>query len=447
MSTDNPVVAIVGRANVGKSSLFNRLIGQRRSIIDDNPGTTRDAISGIVSWGKHNFWLVDTAGLKRSAGELEDNIQEQIAQVATSADVVILAVDASTMITNEDREAAKLALKTGKPVILAMNKIDAAGKGQIDNFERLGVKVMVGTSAIHGRGTGDLLDEVVKHLKAAPKPEESNTLRLAFLGRPNVGKSSLLNSLAGKQQALVSDIAGTTRDVNIITTKYHGRPVEFSDTAGLRRRGKIDKGVEKFSSLRTLNAIANSDICLLIIDATEPSAAQDQHIAGMVEEAGKGLIIIVNKWDVIEKEDNTQAKFLRKLQVDFQFVPWAPVLFTSAVTGSNVTKLFELATEIDARRQTEISTGELNRKIEELVAKHPPAGLKNRHPKLNYATQTGTNPPTFTLFGAHVEFLHFSYKRYLENGLRAAYDFTGTPIILEFRDKRTGTEKHDRRNK
>jgi GTP-binding protein len=288
MALNNPVVAIVGRANVGKSSLFNRLVGMRRSITHETAGTTRDAISGIVSWGAHHFWLVDTAGLKPSENELETHIQEQITEVATSADVIILTVDAGVMITNEDRQAAKLALKTGKPVILALNKIDTAAKGPADTFERLGIKTMVGTSAIHGQGTGDLLDEVIKYLKPMESPEEDNTLRLAILGRPNVGKSSLLNSLAGKQQALVSDIAGTTRDVNVISTKFHGRPVEFSDTAGLRRRGKIEGGIEKFSSLRTISAIAASDVCLLIIDATEPSAAQDQHIAGMVEEAGKG---------------------------------------------------------------------------------------------------------------------------------------------------------------
>ncbi len=436
MAVTNPIVAIIGRANVGKSSLFNRLVGGRRAITDDAPGTTRDAIYGLVDWGKHHFWLVDTAGLKPSQNELEENIQEQIATVADSADVIVLAIDATTMITSEDRKAAKMALKTGKPVILAISKIDAAKKREMDAFERLGVKIMVEVSAIHGQGTGDLLDEVIKFFKPVARPDESNTLRLAILGRPNVGKSSLLNALAGKQQALVSDVAGTTRDVNNITVKYHGRDIEFSDTAGLRRRGKIESGVEKFSSLRTLSAIDASDVSLLLIDASEPSVAQDQHIAGMVDDAGKGLIIIVNKWDVVEKDDRTQAQFLKRLQVDFAFVPWAPVVFTSATTGLNVTKLFDLATEIDARRQTKIATGPLNKTIEALVSKHVPAGLKNRQPKINYATQTGTEPPTFTFFGSHVEFIHFSYKRYLSNSLREAYDFTGTPIRLEFRDKR-----------
>ncbi len=437
-----PIVAVVGRANVGKSTLFNRLVGSRQAITDDAPGTTRDAVYGLVDWGKYHFWLVDTAGIKPTENELEKNIRDQITEVAATADVIILVVDAAIMITNQDSEAATLALKTGKPVILALGKFDtAASSGPADNFAKLGIKTMVEVSAIHGRGTGDLLDEVTSKIKSSKAPDQSEALRLAILGRPNVGKSSLLNSLAGKQQALVSDIAGTTRDVNTINLRYHDRPLQIADTAGLRRRGKIEGGVEKFSTLRTLNAIAGSDVCILVIDATEPSVAQDHHIAGMVDEAGKGLILIVNKWDVIEKDDKTQARFLRKLQVDFAFVPWAPVLFTSAVTGLNVTKLFELATAIDERRQTKVPTAALNKTIEALVGKQPPAGLKNRRPKINYAAQTGIEPPTFALFGSNPEFIHFSYRRYLENGLRAAYDFIGTPIRLEYRDKHKEKDK------
>ncbi len=439
MADATPIVAIIGRANVGKSSLFNRLIGARQAIIDDAPGTTRDANYGLVEWGKHQFWLVDTAGFKKAENELEISIREQIDQVAHTADVIIVAVDAGVMITTEDREAARMALKTTKPVVLALSKVDTTNTtGLADKFERLGIKPIVSVSAIHGRGTGDLLDAVTAHLKPTIDRQLSNTdsVKLALLGRPNVGKSSLLNSLAGKQQALVSDIAGTTRDVNNINVVYHGSKVQISDTAGLRRRGKVEPGVEKFSSLRTLSAIAESDICLLLIDATEASVAQDQHIAGLVEESGKGLILIVNKWDAVEKDERTQARLLRKLQADFAFVPWAPVVFTSAVTGLHVTNIFKLALEIRERRRTKIATGPLNKTMEAMIGKHPPAGLKNRQPKLNYATQTGTEPPVFTLFGSHVEFLHFSYRRYLENGLREKYDFTGTPIRLEYKDKR-----------
>ncbi len=439
MSTTIPIVAIIGRANVGKSSLFNRLIGNRQAIIDDAPGTTRDANYSLATWGKHNFWVVDTAGFKKAANELESSIREQIDQVAHTADVIIVTIDAGVMITTEDRDAARLALKTGKPVILAMSKVDTTNtSGLADNFERLGIKPMIGVSAIHGRGTGDLLDAVTANLKPAQSEgTDPNLVKLALLGRPNVGKSSLLNSLAGKQQAIVSDIPGTTRDVNTIDVVYHGTKLQITDTAGLRRRGKVERGVEKFSSLRTLSAIAASDICLLLIDATEPSVAQDQHIAGLVEESGKGLILIINKWDAVEeKDERTQARILRRLQTDFAFVPWAPVVFTSATTGLHVTNVFKLALEIRDRRRTKIATGPLNKVMEGLILKHPPAGLKNRQPKLNYATQTGTEPPVFTLFGSHVEFLHFGYRRYLENGLRDKFDFIGTPIRLEYRDKR-----------
>jgi GTP-binding protein len=438
---NNPIVAIIGRANVGKSTMLNRLAGSRTAIVDDRPGTTRDAVYALIHWGKHHFWLADTAGFKSAENELEQNIREQITQVADIAQVIILVVDAGIIITTEDREAARLALKTGKPVILAVNKIDTAAKGVADDFARLGVKAIVPVSAIQGQGSGDLLDQVIGHLKPVDAPPRDNILRLALLGRPNVGKSSILNSLAGKQQAIVSEIAGTTRDVNTISLKYKGREIEVSDTAGLRRRGKIERGVEKFSSLRTLGAVAESDICILVIDANELAVAQDQHIAGMVEESGKGLILVVNKWDTVEKEDKTQARYLRRLQADYAFIPWAPVIFTSATQGLNVTKLFELATQIDERRQTKIATGPLNKLFEKLLLKHPPAGLKNRHPRINYTTQTGTNPPTFVLFGSNVGFLHFSYKRYLENSLREAYDFTGTPIILEYRDKHKDKEE------
>lgn len=436
MAVDNtPIVAIVGRANVGKSSLFNRLTGRRQAIVDDRPGTTRDSVHGLVEWGAYNFWLVDTAGLKSAEDQFETSIQEQISEAATSADVIVVVIEAATMINNEDRQAAKLALKTGKPVILAINKIDTAKGGLADKFERLGIQPMISVSSNHGQGSGDLLDQIVGHLPKAKAPTGSD-LTIALLGRPNVGKSSLLNSLAGKQQAIVSERAGTTRDIGQIELKYHDQTLHILDTAGLRRVGRIEPGVEKFSTLRTMGAIAAADVCVVIIDATEPSVAGDQHIAGLVDEAGKGLILVVNKWDALDKDDKTQARLAAKIQKDFQFAWWAPLIFTSAITGQNVTKLFELANDIHQRRQTKLPTPKLNTLLKSLTVKHPPAGLKNRQPKLNYVTQTGSEPPTFTFFCSQAAFLHFSYKRYLENGLREAFDFTGTPIKLEFKDKR-----------
>jgi GTP-binding protein len=376
-----PVVAIVGRPNVGKSSLFNRLSGRRQAITHDTAGTTRDANYAGVEWNGQHFFLVDTAGLEKADGELNLKVQEQIAEVTGTADALLVVVDAGVMITDQDRTAARLALKTGKPVILAINKIDAATGGVADEFARLGAKTMIETSAIHGRGAGDLLDAITAAIPAAEAPEVEAVITLALLGRPNVGKSSILNSLVGKQQAIVSSAAGTTRDVANASLKYHGQTIQILDTAGLRRRGKIEAGVEKY--------------------------------------------------------DKTQAWLTRQLMADFAFVPWAPLIFTSATQGLHVTQLFELTNQIAERRGQQISTPELNKTIQGLVSKQPPAGMKGRLPKINYATQTGTNPPAFTIFTSHPELIHFSYTRYLENGLRSAYDFTGTPITITYRNKRS----------
>lgn len=431
-----PLVAIVGRPNVGKSSLFNRLTGRRQAITHVTAGTTRDANYGTVEWSGFHFNLVDTAGLSKAVGEIEAQAQEQVRQVADLAQLIVVVVDAAAMVTQDDLGATRLALKSGKPVLLALNKVDTAQGLDLSEFRRLGVADIIETSAIHGRGTGDLLDAIVTHIDKMPVPQADQPLRLALLGRPNVGKSSLLNTLVGKQQAVVSAQAGTTRDTGYAQVKYHGQAIELLDTAGLRRRGKIEQGIEKYSALRTVASINEADVCVLLIDATEPSVAGDQHIAGMVTEAGKGLILVVNKWDAVDKDDQTQIEMTRKLQKDFQFAWWAPLVFVSAETGLNATKLFELATEIYARRKQELPTHALNTLLHTLTAKQPPAGLKNRQPKVNYVTQTGTNPPAFTFFATYAELIHFSYRRYLENGLRHEYDFTGTPIQIEFRAKK-----------
>jgi GTP-binding protein len=437
-----PLVAIVGRPNVGKSSLFNRLVGARLAITHDSAGTTRDANYAPLSWNGRHFTLVDTAGLSKAEDDIELQVQDQINEISAAAAVLVVVVDAATMITNEDQAAARLALKSGKPVVLALNKIDTAANADLEAWRRLGLENPVGVSAIHGRGTGDLLDAVAAHLHSSkPQADAQAPLRLAFIGRPNVGKSSLVNNLLGKQAAVVSSTPGTTRDTSHARIKYKGRDIELIDTAGLRRRGRIAAGVEKFSSLRTLGAINQADICVLVMDATEGAVSGDLSLAGQIAEAGRGLILAMNKWDAVEKDEKTQDHATAVLRHEFQFVWWAPLVYTSAEQGLHTNQLMELAIQVEEHRHTSIATGPLNRLLEKLVAAHPPAGHKSRQPKINYVTQTGTNPPVFTFFATHPDLIHFSYRRYLENHLREDQDFTGTPISLEFKAKHTDRRK------
>ena len=431
----SPMVAIIGRPNVGKSSLFNRLTGRRQAVVHQKPGTTRDANYGQVEWNGKTFTVVDTAGLSRAEGEIEMQAQEQVRAIADIASIIVVVVDAATMVTQEDLEATRLALKSGHPVILVLGRIDTANGADLTHFSSLGVKDVIGVSAIHGRGTGDLLDVITKNMPKVVAEDIDAPIKVALLGRPNVGKSSLLNALVGKQQVVVSDVPGTTRDVSRADLRYHGQTIQFLDTAVLRRRGKIEQGVEKYSALRTLAAIQEADVCLLLLDGTEPSVSGDHHVAGMIDEAGKGLIVVVNKWDSVEKDETTQQRLTKRLGRDLQFVWWAPLIFTSAETGLNVTKLFDLITEINERRKQNFSTPKLNKLSEKMIQKQPPAGAKGRLPKINYVTQTGTQPSTFTFFCTYPELIHFSYRRYLENGFRREFDFTGTPIKLIFRHK------------
>ena len=307
----------------------------------------------------------------------------------------------------------------------------------LEHWQSLGISETVPVSAIHGQGTGDLLDAITAKLDAHLPPQaDDSVITLALIGRPNVGKSSLLNRLLGKQQAIVSDVPGTTRDLGIAEVRYHNQTIKLIDTAGVRRRGRIEQGVEKYSALRTLAAINQADICALVMDATTGPVAGDQHLAGQILESGKGLMLIMNKWDAVpDKDTHTQDDMSALVTQSFQFAWWAPLVYTSATVGLHLNDLMEQTVQIAKRRQTTIETGPLNKLIEMMVAKQPPAGLRNRQPKINYATQTGANPPTFTLFGAHTNFLHFSYKRYLENGFRKSWDLSGTPITLNFRDK------------
>ncbi len=443
MSKKLPIVAIVGRANVGKSSLFNAILRRREAIVADEPGTTRDSILAKASHEGRDFWIVDTAGIKDPEDDFEFTIQEQISQAADSADVIWVVIEADVPITEEDRRVAKMALKTKKPVFLVVNKADKAKGKKADDYLRLGIKQVYLTSATQNRGIESVLDSVVEIIPQATHIQADDVLRIALLGRPNVGKSYLFNTLAKKQQAIVADRAGTTRDINRATVRFNNQEIELLDTAGIRRSGKIGQGVERFSVIRSLSAIEQADICLVLMDVNEPGTALDQKIAGMVKEAGKGMILVVSKWDSLEeKTPFSRDQMAKVIAQDFVFVPWAPLIFTSSVTGQNVAKIFELAQEIYERRKTIIKTRDLNRWLKEVTESHPPAGLKNRAPKLNYIVQEDDNPiPSFKVFGAHTKFLHWSYKRFMERTMREKWDYAGTPIQFWFIEKHV-THKH-----
>lgn len=443
MASKLPIVAIVGRANVGKSSLFNAILDRREAIVAKEAGTTRDSIMAKADYKGQNFWIVDTAGMKNPEDDFEFTIQEQIIQATDSADVIWVVVEADVPITDEDRRVATMALKSRKPVFLVINKVDKAKKADLSHFDRLGIKPIIWTSTTQGLGIEQLLETVIGVIPKATLIEDNSRLKIALLGRPNVGKSSLFNTLAKKQQAVVSDKAGTTRDINRATVRYKEREIELMDTAGIRRPGKIGVGIEHFSIIRTLAAIEQADIIFLLLDVNELGVQLDQKIAGMAKDAGKGLVLVVSKWDSPEgKTAFTRDDLAPKVIYDFQFAPWAPLIFTSSVTGQNVTKLFDLALDIDNERHKRIKTPELNRWLRSAVDLHPPAGLKNRSPKLNYMVQEDDNPtPAFKIFGSHTTFLHWSYKRYLEHSMRDKFGYNGTAIQLWFIEKHI-THKH-----
>ena len=432
-----PVVAIIGQTNAGKSSLFNRIIRKSQAIVAREAGTTRD---NVVAKVDNQYLLIDTAGLKDPSDEFEAHIQDQIDDAVSSADLILLALDGTKYPNHDDKLIAKKALKSGKPVILLLNKSDLGESLPVEEFYNLGVKNPIRVSATTGTNINELRTQIIAGLRAQglrPIADEAgeqddDVLRIALIGRPNVGKSSLFNTLAKKQQAVVADLSGTTRDVNRTELRYKGRTIELLDTAGLRRPGKREVGIEKFSAVRSLAAIQEADICCLLVDSTEPHSKLDQTLAGQIIEAGKGIIIVVTKTD-LDHDDSDEI--LNNLERDFNFIPYAPVVLTSSETGKKVTKIFELAEQIDRARHAELKTSDLNKVLMAAVAAHPPAGLKNTHPKLRYMVQTDTCPPWFVVYGSNLSLLHWSYKRYLEGCLRDAFPFEGTPICFSFRNR------------
>lgn len=426
-----PIVAIVGRPNVGKSTLFNRIAGERISIVEDTPGVTRDRIYADSDWQGFNFTMIDTGGLD-PVGEdfMLKRIYEQ-AQIAIDlADVILFVTDVKTGVTDADFQVANILRKANKPVVLAVNKVDDLKKYSMDVYEfyELGLGEPFGVSAGQAMGLGDLLDEVVSHFDKNADYEEEDVIKVAVVGKPNAGKSSLINKILGEDRVIVSDIAGTTRDA--IDTSYtkDGRKYVFIDTAGIRRRSKIKENIEKYSIIRAVAAVERCDVCIIMIDATEGVTDQDTKIAGIAHEAGKACIIAVNKWDAIEKDGKTINKFSKDIDLELKYMLYAPKIFISALTGQRVSKLFSLINEVYDSSAKRIQTGILNDVLTEALAINQPPAEKGRQLKIFYMTQVSIKPPTFVIFVNNPELLHFSYKRYIENQLRDAFGFKGTPI-------------------
>jgi GTP-binding protein len=441
-----PIVAIVGRPNVGKSTLFNRLIGERRAIVQNEPGTTRDRVYGTAEWVGVEFTVIDTGGLMdedeipADAGDAEALIARMTRAQANSAideaDVIVFMVDSKTGPTAGDIEIATLLRRADKPTILAANKAESAERrASAFEFYELGLGEPIAVSAYHGNGTGDLLDRIVEGMPDAEEEEETEGPRIAIVGRPNVGKSRLLNALLGQERAIVSDMPGTTRDSLDTVIMWEGQPVTLVDTAGIRRRGRVDHGIERFSVMRSMRAIERADIVLLVIDATEDFTAQDLHIAGYVEEQKKGMVVVVNKWDLVEKDSKTMDVYLARAKAQLDFMPYASVIFISAKFGQRVGQVLDGALKVLAERNRRVSTSALNKMLREAVSKHQPPSKPGKWLKFFYATQADTSPPTFIFFCNDPKLIHFGYRRYIENELRAAFGFEGTPLRISFRGR------------
>lgn len=433
-----PLVAVVGRPNVGKSTIFNRIIGQRLAIVEDQPGITRDRLYAKAEWAGRFFHLIDTGGIEVfDADELLKSVRAQAELAIEEADVILFVVDLRTGITGDDEEVARMLYRSGKPVVLAVNKVDNLEMAaEIYDFYRLGFGDPHGVSGTHGTGFGDLLDAVVAHL---PEEQEDDygedVIRVALIGRPNVGKSSLVNALLGEERVIVSDVAGTTRDAVDTPFEKDGQKYVLIDTAGMRRRGKVYEKAEKYSVMRALAAIERADVALVVLNGEEGIIEQDKHIAGYAREAGKASILVVNKWDAVDKDDKTMQRMTREIRDHFQFMDYAPVAFVSALTGQRLSRLFPVIEEVAEQHAMRVVTPVLNDVIHDAVAANPPPTDKGKRLRINYGTQVAVKPPAFVLFVNDPDIMHFSYERYLENRIRAAFPFIGTPIRIMVRKK------------
>ncbi|MBQ9518280.1 MAG: ribosome biogenesis GTPase Der [Firmicutes bacterium] len=435
-----PIVAIIGRPNVGKSTLFNRLAGERISIVEDTPGVTRDRIYADAEWLDYNFTIIDTGGLEPESDDLILKSMYAQAEIAIgAADVIVFVTDVKTGVTDSDMNVANILRKANKPVIVAVNKVDDLAKYSMDVYEfySLGLGDPIGVSAGQMLGLGELLDTVVSYFpKDARGAEEEDVIKVAVIGKPNVGKSSLINRILGEERVIVSDIAGTTRDAIDSDYVYEGQKYIFIDTAGMRRKSKIKENIEKFSIIRAVAAVERADVCILMINAEEGITDQDTKIAGIAHEAGKAVIIAVNKWDAVEKDNNTMNKFVKDIDAELKYMPYAPKIFISALTGQRVSKLFNMIKAVNENNARRVATGVLNDVLIEAMAMNQPPADKGRPLRIYYMTQVSVRPPTFVLFVNDTELLHFSYKRYIENQLREAFGFDGTPIHFIARNRK-----------
>ncbi len=440
-----PIVAVVGRPNVGKSTLFNKLCGQRLSIVDDTPGVTRDRIYGDCEWLNYNFLLVDTGGIEPHSDDIILSQMRRQAQLAIdSADVIIFVTDMRTGVVATDEEVAAMLQRSGKPIVLCVNKCDKVGEPPLEFYEfyNLCLGDPVRVSAVHGHGTGDLLDEVIKYFpKEEEKEDNEDKIKVAVIGKPNVGKSSLINAIAGEERVIVSNIAGTTRDAtDTIIENKHGSFV-FIDTAGIRRKSKIDEAIEKYSVIRARMAVERATVCVIMIDAKEGFTEQDSKVAGIAHDLGKACIIAVNKWDIIEKDGKTMDSYRKKLMEDFSFMSYAPIIFISAKTGQRLDRLFELIKYVDEQNAMRISTGKLNDVLAEATARVQPPTDKGRRLKIYYMTQASTRPPTFVCFVNRKDLFHYSYQRYIDNRIREVFGLEGTPTKMIIRERESKNDK------